>query len=479
MAENKEIVWSGIQVASIKGASFVFSILMARLVAPEAYGLIAMISVFIAFFQLFVDSGLGNALIQKHDKSDIDYNTTFSSNLLISILVYIIMYIAAPYVAKFYNEQQLTIIVRWSSLSLIIQGLYLVQKCRLVILIDFKTQALTGVISTIISGIIGLSLAYFGFGVWALVFQSLSGQLINAILMVYYSNWVPRIQFSKKSFISLFNFGSKDFIGNILTSFFMNISNLLIGKFYSPSSLAYYNRGFNLGFMPAGMIQETVCRISYPIQCKFQKDRDNLLSSYYKYIGLAAFISFPIMTLLAVLAKPIIIIILTQRWIQAVPYTQIMALAYLTYPIHVCIIQIVNAVGKPGLNMKYGIVKRIIAFIILLFSVSISVKAVAWGLLISNIIELLLSACISAKVLNIPFFDQFKPVLKSFFVCLLIAIVSCIICKYMGNYYLQIILSLFSSSVIYIGMSYLLKIKERVIFDKIASIFRKIYDKKI
>lgn len=467
MAGNKEILWSSIQVVLIKGASFFFSIFMARLIAPEAYGLIAMISVFIAFFQLFVDSGLGNALIQKKDKEEIDYHTSFTSNLGIAVFLYLILFFIAPIISSFYNQPELTAIVRWVSLGLVLQSLYLVQRCKLTIELNFKLQAKAIVFATFLSGSIGLIFAYADYGVWALVIQSLTQNGLTAVFMAIFTKWNPKFKFSKKSFKKLFSYGSKDLLGNIFTSFFMNINNLLIGKIYSPSSLAYYNRGFNLGFMPAGMIQESIGKVSFPVLCHLQSNKGSLLHQFYRYIGLTAYITIPIMTLLAILAKPLIIVLLTEKWIDAVPFTQVMALAFITYPINVSICQIVNAVGRPGVTAKTVIVKRIIALIILIVSVFISVEAVAWGVLISNTIEFLISVYVTSRVVGISVLSQFKPIIKPTIAAIpLIAatlVCSCII----HNFYLQIVVGLLFGTTAYIIMTYLLKMEERHYLDNI------------
>lgn len=471
MAENKEIIWSGVQVFMIKGASFFFSIFMARLVAPAAYGLIAMVSVFIAFFQLFVDSGLGNALIQKTQKNDIDYHTTFISNLVISLILYVILFFIAPYIADFYHQSSLVAIIRWISLSLVIQSFYLIQRCRLTIRIDFKTQAKAGVLSTLLSGVIGIIFAYYNYGVWALVIQMLSGQILTAALIAWYTKWIPALKFSYSSFKVLFKYGSKDLVGNIFTSFFMNISNLLIGKFYSPANLAFYNRGFNLGYMPAGMIQESLSRVSFPLQCKYQNDREALLATYNKYIGLSAFINFPIMITLACLAKPLVLVLLTDKWAGAVPYTQLMALAFFFHPVNTCIAQVVNAVGYPGRTVKAVIVKRIIALILLIVTVRISVMAVAVSLLISNYLEVIISGFVSSRTLHINFVDQFRPILKPLMASIVCGICIIAVCRIIENYYLQILISIVVSGFAYISLAYMMRMKERTGISRIYTKF--------
>lgn len=473
MGESKQIIWSGVQVVSVKGASFIFSILMARFVAPEAYGLIAMVTVFIAFFQLFVDSGLGNALIQKKDKSEIDYHTTYSSNMTISIFLYGVMFFCAPFISDFYNQPELTSVVRWLSLTLIIQSTYLVQKCRLTINIDFKKQAKAGVYSTLISGVIGIIFAYFNFQVWALVIQTLSSQVILSILLIAYAKWYPKFNFSISSFKALFRFGSRDLVGNMFTSFFININNLFIGKFYSPSGLAYYNRGFNLGFMPAAMIQETISRISYPVQCKYQDDKDKLLGSFYRYIGLSAFVTFPVMMLLVIFAKPTILILLTSKWEGAISFTQIMALAFMTFPSNVIISQILNAIGRPGLNTKAVLVKRIISFIILIITVFISVKAIAWGICIGNLIEISISIWLSARVIKISVFSIIKPMLKPLLATILMGLMCSGYYLLVDNLYINLFGGVLVGFLSYICISYLLKIEECAIFDKIIGRFKR------
>ncbi len=405
---SRGMVWSFVERFSSQGISFIVGIIIARLVAPEMYGLIALITVFISFAQVFIDSGFGSALIQRQNRTEVDYNTVFIFNMVISITLYIVFFFAAPLISAFYEEPRLTLLTRFVALNFVISSLCIVQRTRLNIALDFKTQAKATVIATIISGIAGIVLAYDGFEVWALVAQQLVFQSINAVLLIRFSHWLPKFQFSWVSFKSMFSFGSKLLINSLITNLYINIANLVIGKHYSPTTLAFYNRGFTLSQLPSVNIEAVLQRIIYPITCEVQDAHERLIQTYKKYLHLSHFIILPILTLLCVLSAPLISVLLTDKWLPAAEYVSLFCVNFMVYAWTDQTGSVTNAVGRSDLNLKGTFIKRPIAFAALFVALGISVRAVCYATIFASLFELLVNMYFTKKAVQITFLDQIK-----------------------------------------------------------------------
>lgn len=405
---SRSFLWSGIERFSIQGIGFLLSILIARIVSPSAYGLIVMIQVFLSFSQLFIDSGFVNALIQKKDRNETDYSTVFIFNMGVATALYLVFFFIAPYVAVFYREPQLKSITRIISLNLIFSSLSIVQKTRLTINLDFKTQTKAGLIAIIISGTVGVIGAYNGLEVWALVIQGLLNQLIISFMLMFFSRWRPRLFFSVTSFKRLFGFGSKLMLSNVLTSIFINLSNLIIGRIYSSASLAFYNRGFSLSQFPSVNLAEVLNRVIYPVLADKQDDRITLKHEYLKYLHMTHFIILPLMAFLLVLAKPLVVVLLTRKWIEAVPYLQIFCLNFMLYPIIQQATNPVAAIGHSGVLLKYQVVKRAVSLVLLAGTVMISVEAICWGTVVSTLFEAIINVLVCKKEIGVGLRDYIK-----------------------------------------------------------------------
>ena len=401
-------IWSGIERFSVQGISFILSIIIARIVSPSAYGLLVMVQVFLSFSQLFIDGGFANALIQKKDRDETDYCTVFIFNMVVAMCLYIVLFFAAPIIADFYKEQHLVAIIRVVSLNLLLSSLSIVQRTRLSINLDFQTQTKAGLIAVIISGTIGVICAYRGLEVWALVIQGLVNQSLISFLLMCFSRWRPRIVFSVNSFKRLFSFGSKLMISNILTSIYLNITNLIIGKKYSPADLAFYNRGFTLSQFPSTNLSDVMNRVIYPILTRTQDDLYSLKQEYLKYLHFTHYIVLPLMGLLLVLAEPLVDVLLTPKWLDAVPYIRYFCINFMFYPIMQQSGNPVAAIGHSGILLKAQIVKRCVSFGILIFTLTISIPAVCWGIMASSAFETLVNVLICRKEIGVGIRDYLK-----------------------------------------------------------------------
>lgn len=458
---SRGFIWSGIERFSIQGISFLLSILIARIVSPSAYGLIVMIQVFLTFSQLFIDGGFTNALIQKKDRNETDYCTVFIFNMGVAVLLYILFFFCAPLIAQFYEEPELTSITRVISLNLIFSSLSIVQKTRLTINLDFKTQTKAGLFAVIISGTIGIICAYVGLEVWALVIQGLLNQLIISVMLMFYSRWQPRLIFSVQSFKRLFSFGSKLMLSNLLTGIYINLNNLIIGKKYTSADLAFYNRGFTLSQFPSSNVAEVMNRIIYPVLSEVQDDIDELKKAYYKYLHLSLFIVLPLMGLMIVLAKPLIIVLLTEKWINAVPYIQIFCLNFMLYPIILQSSNPVAAIGHSGVLLKYQLIKRGVSLAILIYTFTISIRAICWGVVVGSLFEVVINALILRKEIGVGIRTQVKTqidvVLAVAASCGLVYFFTCIV----ENEYLQLFIGGVLGVAIYFIITVLFNIAEK------------------
>ena len=276
----KGVVWSAVERFSVQGIQFVLSIVIARLVAPSEYGLIAMLGIFMAIAQTFIDSGFSNALVQKKDRTEVDFSTVFYFNIVVALLVYLILYFSAPYIALFYKEPLLDIITKWVGVNIIISAFSIVQRAKLTIQLDFKTQAKASLISVVASGVLGIFFAYYGYGVWALVTQALLNNLLDTLLLWLFAHWMPKWKFSYQSFKQLFSFGSKLLLSGLLHSVYLNLYTLVIGRKYSATDVGYYNRSYSIAQYPSVNIVMIISRAIYPLQCEMQDDDERLTRSF-------------------------------------------------------------------------------------------------------------------------------------------------------------------------------------------------------
>lgn len=286
------VLWSAIERFSLQGVQFIINVLMARLLLPSDYGMIGMLAVFLQISQTFIDSGFSDALVQKKDRTETDLSTVFYFNIVISVLLYLLLFIGAPFIAQFYHMPELTLVTRIVMLNLIFSSFAAVPKIILVIKIDFKTQSKISLISAVVSGGIGITMAYKGYGVWSLVFQSLLNILLITFLSFYYINWRPLKTFSKDSFQNLFSFGSKLLFSRLIHALYYNLYAIVIGRRYSSAELGYYTRAEQFAIFPSGNINAIISRVTFPILSSIQDDDERLASAYRKYIKLASFLIF-------------------------------------------------------------------------------------------------------------------------------------------------------------------------------------------
>lgn len=456
----KGVVWSAVERFSVQGIQFVLSIIIARLVAPSEYGLIAMLGIFLAVAQAFIDSGFGSALIQKRDRTEKDFSTVFYFNIVVSVVIYLILYFSAPYIALFYKEPLLDIITKWVGLNIIISAFSIVQRAKLTIQLNFKTQAKASLISVVISGACGVALAYYGYGVWALVTQALLNNLLDTFLLWIFAHWMPKWCFSWKSFKQMFSFGSKLLLSGLLHTVYLNLYTLVIGRKYSATDVGYYNRSYSLAQYPSVNIVNVITRAIYPLQCEVQDDDERLSRSFIQYLRISCYVIFPLMIGLATLAKPLVLVLLTEKWIAMSDLLSILCIAYMWYPVMVINNQMLNVKGRSDYFLKAEIIKKVVAIIVLFVTMPFGVKVLCWGVLLYNILDMAIIIVYTKKVVNTGFGQQFKSLKSIFGVAVGMGMVVYLFLLVVSDVYVQLLGGIIIGGITFTFLSYFLKIKE-------------------
>lgn len=466
----KGVIWSAIEKFSVQGIQFITSLVIARLILPKEFGLIAMIQIFLSIAQVFTDSGFSNALIQKQERTEKDFSTVFIFNFIVSIITYIILFYVSPLIANFYEEPSLTLIIRWTGLTIIFSSLFIIQQTRLTIALNFKKQARVSIIAALISGFAGIWLAYNNYGVWALVVQTLTYNIILAILFWIITKWYPKLVFSWVSFKQLFSFGSKLLVSTLLHSIYLNLYSLVIGKYYSATNVGYYNRMALIGQFPSNTIMTIVTKVIYPIQCEIQDNIEKLNQFFTQYLRMSMYIIFPLMIGLGVLAKPLVILILTDKWLPAVDYLQILCLAYMWSPVMIINNNILNVRGRSDLFLKAEIIKKAIALMILFTTLQFSVYYLCWGLVLYHLLDIIIIIHFTKQVIPTSYFGQLKQIIPFFALALSMGGVVYLSIILIDNMLLKLIIGSLVGVVYYFLVSQIFKLNE---LNTILSILQK------
>lgn len=456
----QSVSWSAIERFSVQAIQFVISIILARLVAPAEFGLIAMLTIFIAVAQSFVDSGFSSALVQKRKRTEIDFSTVFYFNIAISILIYLILYLSAPYIALFYDEPLLNMLCKWMGLNIIIQGLSVVQIAQLTILLDFKTQAKASLISVFISGLLGVGLAYYEYGVWALLAQLLLYNILNTLLLWSFTKWIPQFIFSWRSLFTLFSFGSKLLLSGLLHTVYVNLYSLVIGRKYSASDVGYFNQANLSARFPSISLMAIISRALYPIQCEIQDDNELLSASFLKYLRMTSYIIFPIMIGLAVMAKSLIFVVLTDKWLPMSPLLSILCIAYMWVPIMMVNSQILNVKGRSDYFLKAEIIKKIIGIIIMSVTLQYGLTIICIGIILYSVLDMIIIIYYSKKVIDIGYYKQFLSVFPNILLSVFMAVIVLFSMSIISNVYLQIALGVPLGIGVYIALSKIFNVRE-------------------
>lgn len=406
------IVWSAIEKFTRQGLMTFFSIIVARQLSPSDYGLVAMLTIFLTVAQIFVDSGFVEALIQKQNRTEIDFSTTFWFNIGVALLIYAILFLISPFIANFYGEPLLKDLLVWMALIFVINAFRTVQQAKLNIAMNFRRQAWISIISISISGCVGIWMACHDFGVWTLVWQPLLQNFLNVALLWISEKWIPSLVFSHSSFRDLFGFGSRLLMSRTLHAIYANGSFLLIGKFYSPVITGLYSQSTQMtSFVPTA-INDVVARVAYPIECELQDNEEELQRRFFQMLRMTCFVLFPLMMGLAALAEPVVRLLLTEKWIEVVPLMRLLCFAWIWWPASNMSWQLLNAKHRSDYCLKAEIIKKIIAISILALSLFGGIKTVCLGMIIYYIADVYVMTLFTKRVLpKVTFFEEMKALL--------------------------------------------------------------------
>jgi teichuronic acid exporter len=416
------LTWSFIDSFANQGLTFVIGIILARLLSPEEFGLIGMLAIFIAISQSFIDSGFGQALIRKQHCTVQDYSTVFYYNLLIGLLFYFILFFSAGTISIFFDKPQLKILAQVMGINLIIGSVGLIQQAILIKNIDFKLQAKISIISSLVSGVVGIGMAFGGWGVWSLVWRSLSQNLCMTGLLWVWNRWKPKIIFSVTSFKELFGFGSKLMISGLIDTVYKNVYYLIIGKFYSAKELGYYTRANNFSMLPAQILTDMIQRVSYPALSTLQDDQTRLKMAYKKLIKSTMLISFVLMLGLTAVAGPLVITLIGEKWSFSVIYLQLLCFVAMLYPLHALNLNMLKVRGRSDLFLRLEIIKKVLVIPTIIIGVFFGVKIMIIGMIVYSIFAYFLNSYWSGKMVKYPSKEQIADIMPAFAIALVMGL---------------------------------------------------------
>ena len=410
----KGTFWSGIDNMAQFGVTFIVSIILARLLTPDDYGLIGIVTIFTSVCTVIINSGFTNALIRKNDVTDDDYNTSFIVNLLMSFLLYAIIFVCSPLIANFFHKEELTALTRVSSLGMIIGAFSLVQQTIITKCIDFRTQAIITIIASITSGCIGVVLALVGFGVWALVIQGLSAQLLRTIMLWVFNTWMPKLRFSTASFHELFGFGWKMVISGVIDTVWAQLNQVVIGRFYNPASLGQYTRANQFSSLFSSNLTSVVQRVTFPVLSNIQDDKDRMISAYRHIIKITMYVTAISMFFLGAVSEPLLYCLIGPQWHDAAVYLPIICISSSMFPLHAINLNMLQVQGRSDLFLGLEIIKKTIAIAPLLIGIFVGIIPMLYANIVLSIICFFLNSYYTGKLLGYSSWMQIRDIAPSY-----------------------------------------------------------------
>lgn len=482
MKENRvvfsNLIWRFAERCGAQIVTLIVSIVLARILLPEDYGTISLITVFTTILQVFVDSGLGTALIQKKDADDLDFSSVFYFNFVVCLILYSGMFVAAPYIAFFYNNVSLTPVIRVISLTIIVSGVKGIQQAYVSRNMLFKRFFFSTIGGTLFSAAFGIGLAYAGCGVWALVGQQLSNTCIDTFILWMTVKWRPKNMFSWSRLKELLSFGWKMLASTLLDTVYNNIRSLIIGKMYSSSDLAYYNQGRQFPNVIVNNINTSIDSVLLPTMASAQDDRIRVKSMTRRAIKTSTYVMAPLMMGLAFCAEPIVRLVLTEKWLPCVPFLRIFCITYMFYPIHTANLNAIKAMGRSDLFLKLEIAKKLVGMVLLLSTMWFGVMAMAYSLLISSVLGQIINSWPNRKLLNYGYLEQLKDILPG--IALAVFMGCCVNLVGLFNLpnFITLLIQIPLGASIYIATSALLHLESfEYLMDMIRPMVRKIIRK--
>lgn len=440
------ITWKLMERIGVQGIQFIISIILARLLLPEEYGIIALITIFLNIANIFIQSGFSSAIIQKKEVDEVDCNSVFYFNLIISIIAYFILYMLSPLIANFYKNPILSSVLRVQAITLIIGGLNAVQNAIIQRKMQFKKLFIVSMVAIIIQGLVGIFMAYKNYKIWSLVISNLVGSIVTTIILWFVTSWRPKLNFSIIRLKSMFKFGSRLLLSSLIDTIYNNLYSLIIGKKYDQEMLAYYNRGQNIPNLLVTNINSSIDGVLFPALSTYQDDKKGMKMLVRRSIVTSSFIVFPIMFGLFAISKPLTIILLTDKWIDSVPFMKLSCIMYAMWPIHTANLQAIKAMGRSDVFFKLEVIKKILGIVIIVITIPFGVYAMMIGCVINSILCTFINAYPNKHLLKYDYLQQIKDILPSLILAIAMSIIiSCISIFDLSNFVvilLQIVLGI-------------------------------------
>lgn len=450
---KKGLAWSMIERFATQGVQFLFGIILARLLSPDDYGVIAMPLVFLAIAQCIIDSGFSTALIRKPELTEDDLSTAFYFNIGVGILCYAALFFTSPLIADFYHTPILSSLLKVTALAVLFNSLCAVQQAILTRKIDFKTQAIVSLSGAVVSGIVGLYMAYNGFGVWSLVFQQVGGYVMRTILLWILGKWKPKRKWSWESFHYLWGFGSKMLGSGLLDTIYNNIYPIVIGKYFSAQDLGNYTRAQQFSSLPSSNVTGVLQRVTFPVLSSIQNEDERLAKNYRKILKLSAFLVFPMMLMLSAIANPLVRILLTDKWIGCVILLQIICFQMMWYPIHAINLNLLTVKGRSDLFFRLEVLKKIIGVCIMCITIPNGIIWMVSGGIVSSMISLVINTYYTGKLIQVGYLKQMRDLLPIFGISLFMWFCVFICVTLIENCYVQLLLGIIIGFILFVVLS--------------------------
>jgi len=452
-------IWRFLERFGAQGITFVVSLVLARLLDPEVYGVLALVTVFTVLMEVFMDSGFGSALVQKKDADDLDFSTVFYFNIVFSLILYLILFLAAPLIAAFYKLPELTALVRVMALVVVISAVKNVQQAYVSRNMMFKKFFFSTLGGTLGAAVMGITMAWFGFGVWALVAQILFNNFVDTVILWITVPWRPKWKFSWQRFRTLYSYGWKLLVSSLIATLYGNVHSLIIGKRYTAESLAFYNQGEKLPSFLVNNIITAVDSVMLPVMAKQQDDVSCVRELTRRSVQVSAYIMWPLMIGFAVCAESLVCLILTDKWLPAVPFLQVCCITYALHPIHSINLNAVKALGRSDIQLKLEIIKRVIGLTALLVAMWFGPYAMALSALATSLISQILNSWPNQKLLNYSCIQQLGDMLPAVLLSLAMGAVVSAVGMLDASYAVRLLIQVPLGVVIYVAGSWLLQLE--------------------
>lgn len=471
-------IWRFAERCGAQGVQFVVSIILARLLMPEAFGTISLMMVFINILSVFIDSGMGSALIQKKDADDLDFSTVFYFNLFMCSFMYLILFLCAPLIAEFYNNSELTLLVRVIGLSLLFSGVKSIQQAYVFKNMLFKNFFFSTLIGTVISAVVGITVAYKGYGVWALIFQNLTNNVIDMIIIWCLVKWRPKWMFSFERLKGLFSYGWKLLASALLDTGYNQLRALIIGKVYSTADLAYYTKANNFPSIIITNVNSSIDSVLLPSMSSVQDSVESVKGMTRRAMKTSIYVMAPLLMGLAACGQSVISILLTDKWLPSYPFMVIFCITYVFYPVHTANLNAIKALGRSDLFLKLEIIKKVVGITAILITFKISVMAMAYSLLVVSVLSQIINSWPNKKLMNYSYLEQLKDILPGILLAAFMGgCVYCVNFLHLNNW-LTLIIQVPLGAIIYIGLSALFKLESfTYILNMIKPVIRKLLKK--